>query len=382
METQVSERLEKLTVLRKHLHQYPELSQQEFETQEYLREVLSDLSGGSLQTIGGTGLLLTFEGKEAGKTILLRADIDALPIQEVNEMPWRSLRDGVSHKCGHDGHTAIMVGVAMALAERPPQKGRVLLLFQPAEENGAGANLVLQDPIWDEVQPDLAFALHNLPGFPLHQVVLREPYFTAAVKSVILDLKGAVSHAAEPEKGCNPALAIAEIIQMFDSLAQPLPEREDFALTTPVHINMGEKAYGISAGAGSVHYTLRTWDNEQMGTFVERIMDAAQAIATKHGLKLSSSFTQEFYANKNNAEAVKLIRESAVSCGLEVRDTEQAFRWGEDFGLFTERFPGALFGLGAGVDQPPLHREDYDFPDALIETGTDLFVKIIRNSLS
>lgn len=382
METQVSERLEKLTVLRKHLHQYPELSQQEFETQQYLREVLSDLSGGSLQTIGGTGLLLTFEGKEAGKTILLRADIDALPIQEVNEMPWRSLRDGVSHKCGHDGHTAIMVGVAMALAERPPQKGRVLLLFQPAEENGAGANLVLQDPIWDEVQPDLAFALHNLPGFPLHQVVLREPYFTAAVKSVILDLKGAVSHAAEPEKGCNPALAIAEIIQMFDSLTQPLPGREDFALATPVHINMGEKAYGISAGAGSVHYTLRTWDNEQMGTFVERIMDAAQAIATKHGLKLSSSFTQEFYANKNNAEAVKLIRESADSCGLEVRDTEQAFRWGEDFGLFTERFPGALFGLGAGVDQPPLHREDYDFPDALIETGTDLFVKIIRNSLS
>lgn len=381
MEAQIKQRIDMLTELRHHLHQYPELSQQEFETQQYLREFLSDLPHCELQAIGGTGLLLSFDSGKEGPVVLLRGDIDALPITEANDMPWRSLREGVSHKCGHDGHATIMAGVAMALAERPPQKGRALLLFQPSEENGAGARLVLQDPFWEEVKPDLAIALHNLPGFPLHQVVLCQPNFTAAVKSIILELKGKVAHAAEPEKGINPALAIAEIIGLFDQHAQADPAHKDFALATPVHIDMGEKAYGISAGTGSVHYTLRTWDNEQMDTFVEKLSSQAKAIAARHKLQLSISFTQEFYANKNNPEAVDIIRSSAASCGLEVQDVQQPFRWGEDFGLFTEQFNGALFGLGAGTDQPPLHRDDYDFPDALIQTGINLFTQIIAERL-
>jgi len=185
-----------LITFRKDLHKHPEVSQKEKETQKRIINFLKE-QGIDGQKIGGTGVMVKFDSKVEGKTVMLRSDHDALAIQEINEFDHKSQNEGVSHKCGHDGHTAIMCGVANYFHEHPIAKGKLVLIFQPAEENGEGAKAVLADSQFD-FTPDLVFALHNLPGYPLHQVVLKEGNFTAAAKTIIIKLDGKTAHAAEP----------------------------------------------------------------------------------------------------------------------------------------------------------------------------------------
>ncbi|MEQ9006630.1 MAG: amidohydrolase, partial [Ekhidna sp.] len=259
-----------LIAFRKELHTYPEVSQKESETQRRIIEFLAS-KGVEGKKIGGTGVVVVFDSGNEGKTIMLRSDHDALAIQEINDFDYKSRNEGVSHKCGHDGHTAIMCGVAQYFQKNPLAKGKVILVFQPAEENGEGAKAILADGQFN-YEPDLVYALHNLPGYPLHQIVIKEGNFTAAAKSIIIKLDGKTSHAAEPESGLNPALAISELIQMFKDVSQPDFNRDDFALITPIYIHMGELSYGVSAGHGEVHYTLRTWNRETMNPLTETVL--------------------------------------------------------------------------------------------------------------
>lgn len=372
--------LNSLVKLRRELHQNPELSGKEHQTRERLKKHLADRGVQSIQDLGETGFICEFHGEEEGPTVLIRGDIDALPIQEINTFGYRSITDGVSHKCGHDGHSTILCGLAESLVKEPILKGTALLLFQPAEENGEGAKSILADPNF-HYRPNFVFALHNLPGYPLHQIVCREQSFTAAAKSIIISLEGKTSHAAEPEKGLNPGRAISRIIDMFDEVSQPNPEFSDFALSTPIHINMGTLAYGVSAGYGEVHYTLRTWDNEVMKEFTEVIESRVKNITNSENLGLQISWTQEFSANENDSEAVDEIVNAARINSFKYIEREIPFKWGEDFGLFTEKFKGAMFGIGSGEDCPALHNPDYDFPDEIIPTGVNMFHSIIKNLL-
>ncbi|MFT7030611.1 MAG: amidohydrolase [Marinoscillum sp.] len=375
-----TKRMNNYIAFRKELHQHPEISTQEFETQTRILSFLAGLGVSNAHPIGGTGVIVKFIGSHPGKTLLLRCDTDALPIQEINEFEHKSRNAGVSHKCGHDGHSTIMAAVASHLVANPISAGKVVLLFQPAEENGHGAKAVLADKLFD-FEPDLVFALHNVPSFPLDQVVVKEGAFTPAVKSIIVKLDGKTSHAAEPELGLNPALAIAELIQFFAEVSQPDLTRDDFALTTPVYVHMGEKSYGVSAGHGEVHYTIRTWDSKAMDQIAKASVDASNEIAAKHGLTATISWTEEFFSNQNDPRAVDIIRKSASDNDLEILEKEAPFKWGEDFGLFTERYKGAMFGLGAGATHPALHNPDYDFPDDLILSGSQMFIRIIENAL-
>ncbi|HAD97945.1 MAG TPA: amidohydrolase [Cryomorphaceae bacterium] len=370
---------EELRDFRRELHANPEVSTQEKETQERIYKAL-EKTGLSPKKTGGTGLLVHFKSEKEGNKVLLRADIDALPIEETNDFEYRSIHKGVSHKCGHDGHAAIMLGVAAELATNKPERGEVCLVFQPAEENGKGARAIIEDPEFD-FKADMAFALHNLPGYPMHQVVCRKGAFTAAAKSVILKLHGKTSHAAEPERGINPGLAIAEILQLSEELSEKDINREDFRLITLVHVNMGEKAYGISAGYGEVHLTLRTFSNQVMEGFETRLMKRVEEIIKKYQLQLQSEWLEVFYANMNNSESFEVIRSSADENQLDFEERATPFKWGEDFGLFTEKFPGAMFGIGSGKDTPALHNPDYDFPDEIITTGIKMFTTILRKTL-
>jgi len=373
--------IDKLVQVRKHLHQNPELSTQEHQTQQYLFEQLSSLNYHKLEKVGGTGLLITFKGREEGKSILLRADIDALPIQEVNTFPHKSNTDGVSHKCGHDGHAAIMLGVAQYFSENPINKGELYLIFQPAEENGKGAKAILEDPKFSGVKPHKAYAFHNLPGFALNQVVCKKRTFTAAAKSVILRLKGKTSHAAEPEKGINPGLAVSEILMLSEELSEKDITKDDFALITIVHVNLGEKAYGVSAGYAEVHLTLRSWKNDVMQQLETHLLKRVEEITARHKLELEDEWLEIFHANENDNEAYAVIKEAAEKNKLSFTEKKEPFKWGEDFGLYTEKFSGAMFGIGSGENTPALHNPDYDFPDEIIETGVKMFTEIALKSL-
>ncbi len=369
-----------LIAFRKDLHKHPEVSQNEFETQKRIIKFLerNDIEG---RKAGGTGVLVIFDSGKAGKTIMLRSDHDALPIRETNDFEHKSQVDGVSHKCGHDGHTAIMCGVADYFKRNPLQKGKLILVFQPAEENGEGAKAILADPQFD-FNPDLTFALHNLPGYPLHKVVFKEGSFTAAAKSIILKLDGKTSHAAEPERGINPAMAISDLIKMFEEEGQPDLNRDDFALTTPIFLSMGELSYGVSAGHAEVHYTLRTWSSEVMDDLTSPLLNRIKEISGKYNLKNSINWTEAFEANKNSSTAVQLIKEASSKVNVDSEERERPFKWGEDFGLFTQKFEGAMFGIGSGMDCPALHNPDYDFPDEIIDTGIKMFTTIVEKAVN
>lgn len=364
------------------LHANPELSGKEFNSKKLIIEHLSVHSKASIIEVANTGVLAIFEGLESGPTILIRSEIDALPIEELNTLTYRSKVQGVSHSCGHDGHSAILIGVATFLSEKKLKKGKLLLLFQPAEEDGSGAAEVLKDAFFKNISIDFVFALHNLPGFNKHEIVIKKNEFTAEVKSMIVKLQGKTAHAAEPEKGYNPGIAISEIIQFADKLTHNYAGSDNFFLLTLIHISAGELAYGVSAGYGEVHLTARSWSPELMNEKCSYLVQFIEDCCNKHKLSYSISWTQEFSANINHEEAVNIITKAGKESQLKILNIDTPFKWGEDFGMFTQKYKGAMFGLGAGQETPALHNPDYDFPDDLIPTGVHVFQKIIEQILN
>lgn len=385
METSTLPDLSSLTAFRQTLHRYPEVSGAEEATAARTLEQLQQYKPTNILTqLGGNGLVAVFEGDapENGPTILFRSELDALPISEDNpDLAYTSVVKDVAHLCGHDGHMAILLGLASLLYKYKPARGRVLLLFQPAEETGAGAREMLQDERLLALQPDFVFALHNLPGWPLHQVVVREQVFASASTGMVVELQGYPSHAAEPENGLNPGEAMAEIILAFNDLIRQKRHFEDLTLLTVVHARLGEVAFGTNPGYGTVMATLRSYlsaDLQKLKTLTE---EQVQRICQKYNLKYKISFVEEFPATVNDKDAVELVRQAAEELGLDVKEAAQPFRWSEDFGHFTGKYKGALFGLGAGTTQPQLHHANYNFPDELIPTGATMFYQIVRQIL-
>ena len=368
-----------ILTLRKYLHQNPELSGFEFETAKTITSFLKKYSPDQLlENLGnGTGIIAVYHPeKEVKQTIMFRCELDALPIQEINDFEHQSFTDEVSHKCGHDGHMSVMCALAKKLSLQKMQYTKVILLFQPAEENGEGAIAIYNDARFKELNPDKVFALHNLPGYDHHDIVVKNHTFTCAVNSIIIKLHGKTAHAGEPENGDNPALAIAEIINEFNRKIQPDPKKEKFSVLTPIFLAMGTEDYGISAGYGEVHYTFRRAANSEMKELEQELESIAIKAANKYNLKPEISWTQRFSANENDPEAVDFVRQAAKDCSFNLIEREVPFQWGEDFGIFTEHYKGAMFGLGSGKNTPNLHNPDYDWPDEITETGAEIFYKI------
>ncbi|GGD16404.1 amidohydrolase [Flavobacterium orientale] len=375
----LNQRLESLIRFRKELHKNPELSGKEIETAKRIVSFFEQYPPDEMQTnVGGTGIIAVYKGAEEGKSILFRCELDALPIKETNSFEHKSVKNTISHKCGHDGHMAILCGLASELHHQRPEKGNVILLFQPAEENGSGAEKVANDDNFKNYKPDYVFALHNLPGFTKNQIVVKDGTFSCAVKSMIIRLQGKIAHAAEPENGINPALAIASIIQQFDKKNQVDKTKPNFSILTPIYISLGEKAYGVSAGKGEVHFTIRCQTNKEMERLSKKLENLTEEIAKKYQLEFKIKWTESFQANENNADANNFIKNASKILGLNVLEKDTPFSWGEDFGLFTQLYNGAMFGLGAGKDSPALHHSDYDFPDEIISTGVKLFHQISK----
>lgn len=362
---------------RRALHRFPEVSGQEIETQKRIKSFVRQFNPVTIQAVGGTGLLLQYGTDKMGPVTLIRADIDALPIQEVNTFGYRSLNEGISHKCGHDGHAAILTRLASLLAEKSFISGRVYLLFQPAEETGQGAEAVLNDAVFAQIRLDRVFALHNLPGYAPGVIVCKPGPFTASVLSMIVSFTGAVSHSAEPEKGRNPAYLMADFMIRAQSLQNPDPQAADFALITPVYTTMGEKSYGISAGYGEVHVTLRTRNALRMERLKAELLSLLAALSAGSGIDVTTDYTEAFSANENHPEAFEQVKQRAQKLGYTFIEKEEPFKWGEDFGLFTQQYKGAMFGIGAGENSPALHNNDYDFNDDLIEPAAQLFLALV-----
>ncbi|MFT6410927.1 MAG: metal-dependent amidase/aminoacylase/carboxypeptidase family protein [Flavobacteriales bacterium] len=257
----------------------------------------------------------------------------------------------------------------------------MLLLFQPAEENGMGAQAVLNDDNFNKEQIDYVFALHNLPGYPMHEIVVKQNEFTANVKSIILKMTGKTAHAAEPEQGFNPSMAISELFAFANKTTFNEPADPNFFLMTPIYSTMGDLAYGISAGYGEVHFTIRSWSTDLMEKRSKEISAFMESTCRRYHLAADISWTQVFAANVNNSAAVEYVKAAARKSEFVLTERPYPFRWGEDFGLFTQKYKGAMFGLGSGTATPALHNPDYDYPDEITKTGITLFHNIIQQIL-
>ncbi|MFD2434824.1 amidohydrolase [Mesonia maritima] len=316
------------------------------------------------------------------ETILFRAELDSLPIAEKNEFSYASKAENISHKCGHDGHMTMLLFLAKKLEQEPISSGKVLLLFQSSEETGEGAQRILASKKLEEFSIDFAFSLHNVPGYKKSSIITKAGSFTPSVESVDIQLTGKTSHAGMPEKGINPALAVSEIIQYLNEIDCKKTTDKNYFLATPIQVKMGKPAYGTSAGEALISYTFRTWKHDNFITKKEALIGAINTISKKHELYIQWNWKESFQANYNAEEAFNMIKEAAKEIQLNFIEKEMPFSWGEDFGSFTQKYKGAMFGLGAGENCPELHNPDYDFPDEIAENGVNLFYSLAKKALS
>lgn len=370
------------TAARKELHRNPEVSNEEFATSLRIRAWLDELGcPDAVVALDQTGFAAVYCGESPGLRIALRCELDALPISEINTFEHRSLTPNVSHTCGHDGHMTVLLEVAHFLARHRMMSGEVVLLFQSAEETGDGAIRAVQNDGFSRIEPDFVYALHTIPGVAKRTVLIRDGAFTPGVRSLIIRIYGKTSHAAEPERGLNPALAMSDCIRLAEAMTVADASRDDFFLITPIHMTMGEKAYGISAGYGEVHMTLRAWDEQHLQSASQMYCDQCVTSIQNKGFTVETEWCFEFEANRNHPEAAQRVREAAKVLNFPMQEMAEPFRFGEDFGVFTQRFKGAMFGFGAGEETPALHNPDYDFPDDIRSDAARLFIELLKSHL-
>ncbi len=374
--------LAELHAFRHDLHRHPEISGNEADTAARVLAHLAPTGPDRVLTgLGGHGLALTYDMGGPGPTVMIRAELDALPITELSDAPHASARPGTGHLCGHDGHMAILAATARLIRRNPPARGRIVLLFQPAEETGAGAAAVLVDPGFDAVAPDWALSLHNMPGLPRGTALLAAGPANCASMGLCLCFGGKTAHAAQPETGISPAMALARLIPALMALGPGGAMGPDFRLVTITHARLGEAAFGIAPGEAELWATLRCRDDGPMADLLAGATALARAEADAAGLTLHISHHDVFAACSNHPAATAILERAAAATGLVLRQDGLPFRASEDFGRFSALCPSAMLFLGAGQDHPALHNPDYDFPDDLIPQGAALFDHAIRQIL-
>lgn len=357
--------------LRHTLHDNAEISGGEVRTNEILNKFLEALRPDvHIRNIGGEGIAVVFKGAGEGRRVMVRCDIDALNIPE-------GCRE-FSHRCGHDGHAAIVAGLARRLAEKRPEKGEVVLLFQPAEETGQGAKAILEDPMFQQIKPDVAFALHNLPGYEKNMIMIKNGCFAAASLGLKLVFEGVTAHASQPETGHSPMHVMAALLDIFKKKSDMLLDETPLTMLTVTHAVLGQETFGIAPSHAEIWLTLRSYDNNKLQHLTADVVQLCQMVADKQELRFNSSIHEAFAATMNSDNEVLTIRNAAEELSLEYQYLDEPFRWSEDFGRFAGVCPIAMFGLGCGTEHLPLHNPGYEFDDDIIKTGIDIFEKIVR----
>lgn len=371
-----------LTEFRRKLHTVPEVSGEEVETAKLIVAALEPLAPTKIMTgLGGHGVAAIFDSGTEGPTVLFRAALDALPIHEITDIPWKSTITGKGHMCGHDGHMTMLLALGRQLSRNPVAHGRVVLMFQPAEEDGSGARAVVADPRYAEIRADWAFAIHNEPGRPLGFVSTRPGLINCASQGLEIKLTGKTAHAADPEDGISPARAVAELIPQLDDLSTGGPISDAFRLVTITHVQIGEPSFGIAPGDATVFATLRTANDPAKDSIANDARALAKSVAEKYDLKVSFAVVDDFAASINDPEATQVARDAMNALSIANGEDGLPMRASEDFGVFGWDAKAAMLCMGPGENHAALHNPDYDFPDDLIPIGGALFNQIARDLL-
>lgn len=370
-----------LTDFRRTLHRQPELSGHEEATARAVAAALP-APDAVLTGLGGHGVAAVYLGGQPGPTVMIRAELDALPIVELGAAPHASAVPGVAHLCGHEGHSTILLGLARLLARQRPARGRVVLMFQPAEEDGSGAAAVIADPRFAALAPDWALSLHNWPGVALGRAWLAAGPANCASAGLKIALRGGTAHAAQPEAGTPPTPALPRLIDGLRALGPGGALVPGFRLATITHLRLGEPSFGVAPGEAELWVTLRGVTDEDLDSLLAAAQLLATAEAAQAGLEVTFTLHDHFRACTNDADATAVLARALDAQGIAHEPGLMPIRASEDFGRFgAAGAKAAMVFLGAGLDHPALHTQTYDFPDDLIAPGVALFHRAVHELL-
>ncbi|MDF3349140.1 amidohydrolase [Sulfitobacter sp. KE34] len=373
-----------ITAWRRHLHQHPELMFDLPETSKFVEEKLRSFGITDITTgIAETGVVAVIEGQSntSGRTIGLRADMDALPITEATGLPHASKNPGKMHACGHDGHTAMLLGAAQYLAETRNFDGRVVLIFQPAEEGGGGGNVMVQEGLMDRWGIDEVYGMHNMPGHPTGQFAIREGALLAAADEFAITLTGQGGHAAAPHEAVDTNLAAAHVMIALQSIASRNTDPLKQVVVSVCTLRSDTDSHNVLPHQVLLRGTVRTLDPEVQDLAERRLHDLTRLTAEAHQCRAEIDYQRGYPVTRNHADQTRFAAEAAdkVTPGTD-RDTPPIMA-GEDFSYMLNARPGAYIMIGNG-EGATVHHPEYDFDDAAIPAGCSWFAQVVEDRLA
>ncbi len=379
-----------VTAIRHDLHQHPELGYEEVYTSGIVSRELSRLGiEHKTKLAGGTGILALIPGGAGpGPCVALRADMDALPIQETTGLPYASTKPGLMHACGHDGHTSILLGAAAILKNLAPTfKGTVKLLFQPAEEGGRGAQRMCNDGVLDHPKVDAIFGLHGWPGLKVGTLASRPGPLLAAVDEFRITVRGVGAHAASPQEGIDPIVCAAALVQALQTIVSRETDASEPAVLSVTQFHTGT-AFNVIPDSATLGGTIRTLSPAVRDRTVQAIERICAGIAATYRCQYQVSFAGSTPCTTNTPAMADFTRQVAHDTfgPASYLTIPKPAMWGEDFAFYLEHVPGCFYVLGVQPHDrdtyPMLHNARYDFTDAAIPYGIRMMVALATNFLA
>ena len=366
---------------RQYIHKNPELNFDCHKTADFVIKKLKEFGVDEIhEKIAESGVVAIINGKNPGSTIGLRADMDALPLQESKDHEYKSVIDGKMHACGHDGHTTMRLGAARYLAETKNFSGRVALIFQPAEEGGGGGEVMCKEGIMDTFNIKQVFGIHNTPGLPLGFFSTNPGPVLAAADSFSIWVSGQGGHGANPEETIDPVIAAVQIAQAIQTISSRNLSALDSVVISITQIHTGT-INNIVPGEAFINGTVRTLNKSSQRTVVKRLKEicagTAQAFGAKADLEYEYGYPPTVNHPKETAFAVEVAAE--ISGDVNVDSEAPPIMAAEDFAYMLEERPGAYLNVGQG-DSAALHNPEYDFNDELSPIGASFFVKLVEKA--
>jgi hippurate hydrolase len=374
-----------LVAWRRDIHAHPELGFEEARTSALVAEKLASFGCEVHRNVGRTGVVGRLRVGTGPRTIGLRADMDALPIREANDVPYRSRNEGRMHACGHDGHTTMLLGAARYLAETRGFDGTVNFIFQPAEEGLGGGLAMLEDGLFERFPCEAIFGMHNRPGLAVGKFAIRPGAMMAGGAYFDIAITGRGAHGARPESGIDPVVIASQITTALQTVVSRSVRPVDTAVLSVTQIHAGE-AYNVIPETAVMRGTVRTFSRETMELIRDKMERIAGGVAAAMGASASLDFRLIFAPLVNDAAAVGFIADTAA----ELVGAENVNRDGtpsmasEDFSFMLERCPGAYIQIGNG-DRPggcEVHNPGYDFNDEALPLGASLFARLVERRLT
>lgn len=377
----VADLIAPLVALRRDIHAHPELGYAEHRT---AARIAVELRAAGLEVhegVGGTGVVGVLRSGSGKRTLGLRADMDALPIDEQTNLAWASTAPGVFHGCGHDGHVAMLLGAAQSLAREPDFSGTLHFIFQPAEEGLGGAKRMIEDGLFDRFPCDRVYALHNWPGLPAGTIATRAGVIMGAADKFAIRIEGKGGHAAQPHTTPDAILAAASLVQQLNTVVgrSIAPSASAVLSVTEIH---GGHAHNVLPGEVTVGGTVRSFDVAVQDRIEERMRQILRGIEAGFEVNATMEYDRYYPATINDALAADDALEVAATVAVAQRAEEPAAT-SEDFSFMLQHRPGAYIWLGQGNGEgsPSLHNPRYDFNDAVLETGIRLHMALARHWL-